>query len=1223
MDSLYKEAEKAEKSGAYEEALEFLQKILQQNPDEEHAYYLAANLYAIRGLISQVIQQYLKLSDVLETKGQLDGALEVCNWVISIDPTGTQARLKLIDLLEKKGRKQEAVQQSLNLSRIFSVLGHGEKALELLQKQREQDPDNPDLLFQLGEIHIKQGQIGDGIALYKVVAREMLKQENYPLALDALKRIKAIKPDDLENLSSLGAVYLETGKLDEAKIEFRLILRTDLNHIGALTQLGMIAKMQGSWEEAKLPFRKITELDPNNASGRENYAEINEILGNQVEAIKHYLAAAELYEKEENPAKAGEIYQNILALDPDHTTAQKKLQTLNLPAVPKKRSLEIRTIKSSQRAVPHEVETEKETPEEKSSPLILKTGFKSKLQPEKEKQIPSSKPKSPIPQQLEGGIPRTKPGFKPILTHAKDETSASLSQESLPKLETVPAPSSIPKEIDSPPSTEAPKFIYVEQSPNSESSVESNLEIKESSYAAQEEPAPQETLPSAQEEPAPQKTLPSTQEEPAPQEILSSTQEEPAPQKTLPSTQEEPTPQEILSSTQEEPAPQKTLPSTQEEPLKLTPVLSSTQYEQPASIQEESNLSAIESLQESLRSDIQQLLKQNRMVHAIQLCKDTLKENPENRNLKIALGEIYLQNGFLDEALQLFKEASKDSRDDYVFKKMGEIFLLKEDGDQWAEAVTRAADLQISSGKVTDGIESLLQILAWNPEYHPAHQILIPALKDKDLSLFSLYHFKLMVSSLESSNSITDLIQAYQQMLESNPDAFLIRRKLALCYQELGRFAEAKQEFLILSTHYGASGDRNKEAESLERAIELDNHDVGIINRLRDVYAELGKQEESLKLELSLGDIAKEKEDFQGALTSYKKILEKNENDADALSRVVEIYIKQRNTAEALDAAKRLESIYEKIKDFKNGIDLYKSLIELVPDSIDLHESLARLYIQNNQNREAVQEFMTAGHLSSSQAMFDQAIEAYRHALSLDGTNKDARYQLGVILSDHKNNLEAALSEFKKVRSFDPHHTAALSRLAKGYVSQEKFETALEYIHELIKLDSANKNLIEEFLKDTEIKLQKDPNNQILRFGFGLFSMESGEPDKAIREFQTIIKKSPDLALKGYFYQGICWEEKARLEKDDILYQNALRVYKKGLELKGYKEEEYLELKYALANLYENLGKIQEALPYFQEILTIDMEYKDARDRKKQLEEELKSGKVTRLPSSRRQESLS
>ncbi len=1171
MDSLYKEAEKAEKSGAYEEALEFLQKILQQNPDEEHAYYLAANLYAIRGLISQVIQQYLKLSDVLETKGQLDGALEVCNWVISIDPTGTQARLKLIDLLEKKGRKQEAVQQSLNLSRIFSVLGHGEKALELLQKQREQDPDNPDLLFQLGEIHIKQGQIGDGIALYKVVAREMLKQENYPLALDALKRIKAIKPDDLENLSSLGAVYLETGKLDEAKIEFRLILRTDLNHIGALTQLGMIAKMQGSWEEAKLPFRKITELDPNNASGRENYAEINEILGNQVEAIKHYLAAAELYEKEENPAKAGEIYQNILALDPDHTTAQKKLQTLNLPAVPKKRSLEIRTIKSSQRAVPHEVETEKETPEEKSSPLILKTGFKSKLQPEKEKQIPSSKPKSPIPQQLEGGIPRTKPGFKPILTHAKDETSASLSQESLPKLETVPAPSSIPKEIDSPPSTEAPKFIYVEQSPNSESSVESNLEIKESSYAAQEEPAPQETLPSAQEEPAPQKTL----------------------------------------------------PSTQEEPLKLTPVLSSTQYEQPASIQEKSNLSAIESLQESLRSDIQQLLKQNRMVHAIQLCKDTLKENPENRNLKIALGEIYLQNGFLDEALQLFKEASKDSRDDYVFKKMGEIFLLKEDGDQWAEAVTRAADLQISSGKVTDGIESLLQILAWNPEYHPARQILIPALKDKDLSLFSLYHFKLMVSSLESSNSITDLIQAYQQMLESNPDAFLIRRKLALCYQELGRFAEAKQEFLILSTHYGASGDRNKEAESLERAIELDNHDVGIINRLRDVYAELGKQEESLKLELSLGDIAKEKEDFQGALTSYKKILEKNENDADALSRVVEIYIKQRNTTEALDAAKRLESIYEKIKDFKNGIDLYKSLIELLPDSIDLHESLARLYIQNNQNREAVQEFMTAGHLSSSQAMFDQAIEAYRHALSLDGTNKDARYQLGVILSDHKNNLEAALSEFKKVRSFDPHHTAALSRLAKGYVSQEKFETALEYIHELIKLDSANKNLIEEFLKDTEIKLQKDPNNQILRFGFGLFSMESGEPDKAIREFQTIIKKSPDLALKGYFYQGICWEEKARLEKDDILYQNALRVYKKGLELKGYKEEEYLELKYALANLYENLGKIQEALPYFQEILTIDMEYKDARDRKKQLEEELKSGKVTRLPSSRRQESLS
>ncbi len=1172
MDSLYKQAEKAEKAGAFEEALELLQKIIEENPEEEHAYYSAANLYAIRGLVPQVIQQFLKLGEVLENKEQLDGALEVCNWVISIEPTSSQARLKLIELLEKKGNKQAAITQSLNLAKIFSAVGHGEKALELLQKQREDDPDNPDLLFQLGEIYIKQGQIGDGLALYKVVAKEMLKQENYPLCLDALKRIKVIKPDDIENLSSLGTVYIEMGKLEEAKLEFRQILRSDLNHIGALSQLGMIYKTLGAWEDAKLPFRKIAELAPDNPSGRESYAEISEVLGNQVDAIKHYLAAAELYEKEGNSTKAVELYQNILALDPDHTTAQKKLQTLNAPVVPKKRSIETNlNLRAAQKPVYSEIEEKKEDAEETAnSPLILKTDLKSKYPPGKEKPAPFSKVKSSAPAPLESGIPRTKPGFKPILTRTKEEPFAPAAQELNPEEQTPLEVTKAQNETESVSPLETPKVVYVEQSAVAEPPIETPDQIQQ--------PAVKESV------------------------YTDHTESVSSPQKE--------------SIAQKEPLP------LQKRTLEIPTISSSVKSEQPSLIQPKPS-SAIASLPENLSSDIQQLLKQNKIIPAIQLCKDALRENPENENLKIALGEIYFQNGLLDEALLLFKEASKNSRDYSVFKKMGEIFLLREDGDQWAEAFTQMAKIQISSGEMNNGIAALLQILAWNPEYHPARQVLIPALKESGLSLFSLYHFKLMVSSLESSNSISDLIQAYQQMIESNPEAFPIRHKLALCYQEMGRLSEAKQEFLILSTHYGSSRENDKEAEALERALELDSHDIGIIHRLKDVYSGLGKQEAAVKLELKLGDIAQEKGDLQGALSSYKKILDSTQDDPEALTRLIEVYIQQKNTEEALAAGKRLESLYEKMKEVKKRIELNKKLISLAPDSLALHESLARLYIQNNQNQEAVQEFMTIGHLSSSQALFDQAIEAYRHVLSLDGTNKDARYQLGVILSDHKNNLEAALSEFKKVRSFDPHHTAALSRLAKGYVSLEKFEIAMEYIHELIKLNSDNQSLIGEFLKETESKLEKDQDNQNLRLGVGLFLLKTREFDKAIREFQIIVKKSPELTLKGYLYQGACWEEKALLDKDDVLYQNALKVYKKGLELHGYKDEEYLELKYALGNLYEKLGKIQEALPYYQEILTVDMDYKDARERKKQLEEEIKSGKVTRLPSSRRQESIS
>src|SRR5205814_4128889 len=125
----------------------------------------------------------------------------------------------------------------------------------------------------------------------KGIAKELMELKDYPKAADVLKRIKVIKYSDLENLGNLGQVYMELGKLDEAKTEFRQMLRQDLNHIGSLTQLGLIAKLQGQWDEARVPFRKIVELEPDNAFGRENFGEVNEVLGNHGEAVRQYLAS--------------------------------------------------------------------------------------------------------------------------------------------------------------------------------------------------------------------------------------------------------------------------------------------------------------------------------------------------------------------------------------------------------------------------------------------------------------------------------------------------------------------------------------------------------------------------------------------------------------------------------------------------------------------------------------------------------------------------------------------------------------------------------------------------------------------------------------------------------------------------------------------------------------------------------------------------------------------
>lgn len=1132
IENLYKQAEKAEKSHDFEVALECYQKILGTDPQEDHAYYGLANVYAIRGLVSQVVQQYLRLADVLEGKGQLDGALEVCQWVISIEPGGTQSRLKLIDLLEKQSKRKDAERQALILSRIFSALGHGEQAVDLLQKRRELDPDNPELALQLGEIYIKQGQIAEGIALYKTIARELLNRRDYSRALDALRRIKALRNEDLENLSSLGEVYIYLGKLEEAKAEFRLILRQDLNHIGALSQLGLIAKLQGAWDEARLPFRKIVELDPGNAYGRECFAEVNEVLGNPTEAIKHYLIAGEIYEKNNENDKAVEVYQNILALDLEHIASRSRLEALGGAPVPRSReAVQAARRKSEVAARPAHVQ-ELEEP-------------------------------SPVQPAMEADAAEEVP--------AGDESRSSkwvLSERQSPK----------------------PILTRLREQPP---------QGKEGRRQDEEAPQPVANLVPEIELPQPDRVV----EAEAPQSEIET-----------PAVVVEPDPEPVAQ--QPEPIEEISAPS-EPEPEVATAAAAPEQVEEPRGA--ESHPPGIPETPE-LRS-ARQLYSQGKVSAAIQKCKEALKGNDDGLGWETLLAEICFESGLLEEALGYYKDLVSKRKDPVLLQKLAELNLFLGNGDDWLEASLARATLLRGAGQVQEAMEEAGRVLAASPNNIKARQLFIAVLKEQALNPLAIYHQRLLVESLESSNALGDLIPVYLQLLDSKPDALPIRYKLALCYQELGKVAEAKIQFLLLSTHYGARGERDKEADHLSRALELDPADEGIMQRLRDVYAHLGRKLPALELEMRLGDFALAQGNGDDALASFNKVLEADPDNIECLARVTDLYIKRKAGEKALESGKRLGDLYVKQKESRKAVELYQNLLRLEPENLSLHRGLASLFSQENQPKEALQEFVNLGHLAANKAQFDDALDAYRQVLTLDPSNKDARYQMGVILADHKNNLDAALAEFKKVRSLDPHHAAALSRLAKGYAAQGDLESALPFVNDLIRLDPANKALLDEFSRELETRLQKDPENAALHFSYGVLCRQTGRLKEAISEFQLVAKKSPELALRAYAYQGYCWEEKAVLENDESLYPSALKVYKKGLDTKGYKDEDYLELKYALAKLHETTGKLQEAIPLYQEVLAVDMEYKDARDRKKQLEEEISSGKVTRLPASRRQES--
>jgi tetratricopeptide (TPR) repeat protein len=113
----------------------------------------------------------------------------------------------------------------------------------------------------------------------------------------------------------------------------------------------------------------------------------------------------------------------------------------------------------------------------------------------------------------------------------------------------------------------------------------------------------------------------------------------------------------------------------------------------------------------------------------------------------------------------------------------------------------------------------------------------------------------------------------------------------------------------------------------------------------------------------------------------------------------------------------------------------------------------------------------------------------------------------------------------------------------------------------------------------------------------GKFYEELGFKDDALLEYQKALA-DPKTSLAAHNCMALIF-------KSEALPELAVRQLLRGLETSGFLEEEYLELRYNLAQIYEEEGRLREALSALQECYAIDIRYKEVEERIKMITEKL------------------
>lgn len=191
-----------------------------------------------------------------------------------------------------------------------------------------------------------------------------------------------------------------------------------------------------------------------------------------------------------------------------------------------------------------------------------------------------------------------------------------------------------------------------------------------------------------------------------------------------------------------------------------------------------------------------------------------------------------------------------------------------------------------------------------------------------------------------------------------------------------------------------------------------------------------------------------------------------------------------------------------------------------------------------------------------------------------------------------ENNLEEAITLYKKILDCDPHHEQALHFLGLTYAQHKNFDSAIYYLHRALELknDDAtlHNNLGNVYKKQTQFNkaiehyqhaLKLSPHYAQAHHNLATVYALENHYSKALHHYHLALQAAPDFS-QAHFNLGLLFLQNKELEAAKIQFNNVLTLCQDYWEAYFY---------LGLLNLEKNL--LEEAAQAFLTVLRYDNEH--------------------------------
>jgi len=386
-------------------------------------------------------------------------------------------------------------------------------------------------------------------------------------------------------------------------------------------------------------------------------------------------------------------------------------------------------------------------------------------------------------------------------------------------------------------------------------------------------------------------------------------------------------------------------------------------------------------------------------------------------------------------------------------------------------------------------------------------------------------------------------IAEYKKLLTLDPTDYNTHNMLGDVYKKKNEDALAYQEYIVAAEAYLKQGLADKANIIYKKIGALDSAKLPDADRKKQILIKKNTEAEKL---IEAGELEK-------AIEAYKDILKISPESLETYQKLGDLYAQKGDKAESLKNLEKIVDVYFKARLFKKALPIYKKIMELQPENIDVREKIAEVYERENVEQDAKREYLfLAEHFFK---MRNVEKTDYYAQKAIEFKSIEAHFFKGAALYE-KKQYDDAKKELDMLLKFKANHTGALLIAANINRETGKVDEALAAYTKIVKAEEDNAEAHEAI---GELNLQKgmkkDASGKFVTAAN--IYLKRGNPDAAVGALHKILSADPE-NMDALIKLGDAYKQYGRKKEAADTYIHASDLFKKeGMQDKA---DEYYNL---------------------------------------------------------------